>query len=120
MGMSGRRHLKGEHGLDPLSRGEDVVHDAEPDSIAEQVADSASRVGDSDFAAAVADEPPAVYASRVVLPPPMQDLLLAGQLTFAGRELNPLDCDERFPSPISSSPFPGFILTLRAPDPIWS
>ena len=47
----------------------------------------------------------------------MQDSLPAGWLTFAGRELNPLDRDERFPSPTSSSPFPGFILTLRAPDP---
>jgi hypothetical protein len=60
---------------------------------------------------------PAVYASRVVLPPPMQDSLPAGWLTFAARESNPLDRDERFPSPTSSSPFPGFILTLRAHDP---
>ena len=28
----------------------------------------------------------------------MQDSLPAGWLAFAGRELNPLDCDERFPS----------------------
>src|SRR5262245_65108480 len=60
---------------------------------------------------------PAVYASRVVLPPPMQDSLPAGWLTFAERESNPLDRDERFPSPTSSSPFPGFILTLPALDP---
>src|SRR5499426_2958515 len=60
---------------------------------------------------------PAVYASRVVLPPPMQDSLPAGWLTFAARESNPLDRDERFPSPTSSSPFPGFILTLPAHDP---
>jgi hypothetical protein len=47
---------------------------------------------------------PAVYASRMMLPPPMQDSLPAGWLAFAGRELNPLDCDERFPS--------GYILFL--------
>ena len=41
---------------------------------------------------------PAVYASRMMLPPPVQDSLPAGWLAFAGRELNPLDCDERFPS----------------------
>jgi hypothetical protein len=39
---------------------------------------------------------PAVYASRVVLPPPMQDSLPAGWLAFTGWELNPLDRDERF------------------------
>jgi hypothetical protein len=33
---------------------------------------------------------PAFYASRVMLPPPMQDSLPAGWLAFAGRELNPL------------------------------
>ena len=43
---------------------------------------------------------------------PMQDLLPAGWLAFAGRELNPLGRDERFPSCYISSPFPGFILTL--------
>src|SRR5262245_33916627 len=48
----------------------------------------------------------------------MQDSLPAGWLTFAARESNPLDRDERFPSPTSSSPFPGFILTLPAPDPV--
>jgi hypothetical protein len=41
---------------------------------------------------------PAVYASRAVLPPPMQDSLPTGWLAFAGRELNPLDRDDRFPS----------------------
>ena len=43
----------------------------------------------------------------------MQDSLPAGWLAFTGRELNPLDRDERFPSCYISSPFPGFILTLR-------
>jgi len=42
----------------------------------------------------------------------MQDSLPAGWLAFAGRELNPLGHDERFPSCYISSPFPGFILTL--------
>ena len=42
----------------------------------------------------------------------MQDLLPAGWLAFAGRELNPLDRYERFPSCYISSPFPEFILTL--------
>ena len=56
---------------------------------------------------------PAVYASRMMLPPPMQDSLPAGWLAFAGRELNPLDCDERFPSCYILFPSPGFILTLR-------
>ena len=37
---------------------------------------------------------------------------LAGWLAFAGRELNPLDRYERFPSCYISSPFPEFILTL--------
>ena len=41
---------------------------------------------------------PAVYASRVMLPPPMQDSLPAGWLAFAGRELNPLGRDEKFQS----------------------
>ena len=41
---------------------------------------------------------PAVYASRVMLPSPMQDSLPTGWLAFAGRELNPLDRDDRFPS----------------------
>ena len=42
----------------------------------------------------------------------MQDSLPAGWLAFTGRELNPLDRGERFPSCYISSPFPGFILTL--------
>src|SRR5215510_11320330 len=42
----------------------------------------------------------------------MQDSLPAGWLAFAGRELNPLDRDERFPSCYISFPFPGFTLTL--------
>ena len=42
----------------------------------------------------------------------MQDSLPAGWLAFAGRELNPLDRYERFPSCYISSPFPDFILTL--------
>ena len=42
----------------------------------------------------------------------MQDSLPAGWLAFAGRELNPLDHYERFPSCYISSPFPEFILTL--------
>jgi hypothetical protein len=58
---------------------------------------------------------PAVYASWGMLPLPMQDSLPAGWLAFAGREFNPLDRDERFPSCYIPSPFPGFILTLRNP-----
>ena len=50
------------------------------------------------------------------MPPPMQDSLPAGWLAFAGRELNPLGHDERFPSCYISSPFPGFILTLDGPE----
>src|SRR5262245_38747535 len=42
----------------------------------------------------------------------MQDSLPAGWLASAGRELNPLDHDERFPSCYISFPFPGFTLTL--------
>ena len=56
---------------------------------------------------------PAVYASRMMLPPPMQDSLPAGWLAFAGRELNPLDCDEGFRAITFSSSSPGFSLTLR-------
>ena len=41
---------------------------------------------------------PAVYASRVMLPSPMQDSLPAGWLASTGRESNPLDRGERFPS----------------------
>ena len=47
----------------------------------------------------------------------MQDSLPAGWLAFAGRESNPLDRGERFPSYCISSPFPGLILTRRASDP---
>jgi hypothetical protein len=47
------------------------------------------------------------------LPLPMQDSLPAGWLAFTGRELNPLDRDERFPSCYISSPLPGLFLTLR-------
>src|ERR1700680_53575 len=43
---------------------------------------------------------------------PVQDLLPAGWLAFAGRESNPLDRDERFPGCYISSPLPGFTLTL--------
>src|SRR5882757_162493 len=39
---------------------------------------------------------PAAYASRMVLPPPMQSSLPAGWLAFTGRELNPLDRYKRF------------------------
>jgi hypothetical protein len=35
----------------------------------------------------------------------MQDSLPAGWLAFTGRELNPLDRDERFPSATSLPPF---------------
>src|SRR5262245_60015332 len=47
----------------------------------------------------------------------MQDSLPAGWLAFTGRELNPLDRNERFPSCYISFPFPGFILTLALFDP---
>ena len=42
----------------------------------------------------------------------MQDSLPAGWLAFTGRESNPLDRDERFPSCYISFSLPGFILTL--------
>ena len=42
----------------------------------------------------------------------MQDSLPAAWLAFAGRELNPLNYYERFPSCYISFPIPGFILTL--------
>src|SRR5262245_55644028 len=35
----------------------------------------------------------------------MQDSLPVGWLALTGRELNPLDCDERFPSTTSLPPF---------------
>src|SRR5215510_4112445 len=47
----------------------------------------------------------------------MQDSLPADWLVFAGRDLNPLGRDERFPSYYISFPFPGFILTLPLHDP---
>src|SRR5207342_2252305 len=55
---------------------------------------------------------PAAYASRMVLPPPMQSSLPAGQLAFTGRESNPLDRDERFQITFSS-PSPGLFLAQR-------
>ena len=48
----------------------------------------------------------------MALPPPQQGSLPAGWLAFAGRELNPLDRDERFQI-TCSSPFPGLTLTLH-------
>src|SRR5262249_39258825 len=39
-----------------------------------------------------------------MLPPPMQDSLPGGWLAFSGRESNPLDCVERFPSCYISVP----------------
>ena len=54
---------------------------------------------------------PAAYASRMVLPPPMQSSLPAGWPAFAGRESNPLDRFERFQITFSS-PSPEFILAL--------
>jgi hypothetical protein len=54
---------------------------------------------------------PAAYASRMVLPPPMQSSLPAGWLAFTGRESNPLDRFERFQITFSF-PFPGLILAL--------
>src|SRR5262245_36096049 len=47
----------------------------------------------------------------------MQDSLPAGWLASTGRELNPLDRNERFPSCYISFPFPEFILTLAVRDP---
>jgi hypothetical protein len=54
------------------------------------------------------------YASRVVLPPPLQSSLPAGRLAFTGRELNPLDRYKRFQITFSFS-FSGFILTQEGP-----
>src|SRR6266700_3447814 len=39
---------------------------------------------------------PAAYASRLVLPPPLQGSLPAGWLAFTGRESNPQDRYKRF------------------------
>ena len=47
---------------------------------------------------------PAAYASRMVLPPPLQSSLPAGRLAFTGKELNPLDRYKRFQI-TSRSPF---------------
>ena len=55
---------------------------------------------------------PAAYASRMVLPPSMQDSLPAGWLASTGRELNPLDRDEGFQIKSSSS-LPGLFLAQR-------
>ena len=54
---------------------------------------------------------PTAYASRMVLPPPLQSSLPAGWLAFTGRESNPLDRFERFQITFSS-PFPGLLLAL--------
>ena len=54
---------------------------------------------------------PAAYASRVMLPPPLQSSLPAGWLASTGRESNPLDRFERFQITFSF-PFPGLILAL--------
>ena len=51
---------------------------------------------DHNFEATHAASAPAAYASRPVSPPPVQRSLPAGWLAFAGRELNPLDRNERF------------------------
>jgi hypothetical protein len=55
---------------------------------------------------------PAAYASRMVLPPPLQSSLPAGWLAFTGRELNPLDRNEGFQI-TSSSSLPGLFLAQR-------
>src|SRR5262249_41939937 len=54
----------------------------------------------------------------MMLPPSLQGSLPAGWLAFTGRESNPLDHDQRFPSCYISSPLPGFSLTLRHPKPV--
>ena len=54
----------------------------------------------------------AAYASRMVLPPPMQSSLPAGWLAFTGRESNPLDRYKRFQITFSF-PSSGFILAQR-------
>jgi hypothetical protein len=50
---------------------------------------------DDNFEATHAASAPAAYASRRASPHAMQGSLPAGWLTFTGRELNPLDRDER-------------------------
>jgi hypothetical protein len=52
---------------------------------------------------------PHSYASRLVLPPPLQGSLPAGWLAFTRRESNPQDRYKRFQIAVSSS-FSGFIL----------
>src|SRR6516162_5015217 len=52
----------------------------------------------------------------MTLPSARQGSLPAGWLAFAGRELNPLDRNERFQI-TCSSPFPGLTLTLHPPFP---
>src|SRR6202140_5255346 len=54
---------------------------------------------------------PAAYASRVMLPPPLQSSLPVGWLASTGRESNPLDRFERFQITFSF-PFPGLNLAL--------
>jgi hypothetical protein len=51
---------------------------------------------DHNFEATHAALASAAYASRTALPPSQQGSLPAGRLAFTGRELNPLDRDERF------------------------
>jgi hypothetical protein len=51
---------------------------------------------DDNFEATHAASASAAYASRRTSPHAMQGSLPAGWLTFTGRELNPLDRDERF------------------------
>src|SRR5208337_1224385 len=64
---------------------------------------------DHNFEATHAASAPAAYASRRASPPAMQGSLPAGWLTFTGRELNPLDRDERF----HKAPFAGPKQVLR-------
>ena len=54
---------------------------------------------------------PAAYASRMMLPPPLQSSLPAGWLAFTGRESNPLGRFERFQITFSF-PLPGLTLAL--------
>ena len=54
---------------------------------------------------------PTAYASRMVLPPPLQSSLPAGWLAFTGRESNHLDRFERFQITFSF-PFPELFLAL--------
>src|ERR1700692_1426976 len=55
---------------------------------------------------------PAAYASRMVLPPPLQDLLPAGRLAFTRGELHSLERDRGFQI-TSSSSLPGLFLAQR-------